>query len=95
MTALLARKERERLSYSTLEDETGISRHTLAAWASRLRRESQRNERPRFVELVATEVADDRDTAIEIVLGAQVLRVRRGFDEATLSRVIILLRSSC
>lgn len=94
MAALLLRKERECLSYRALEEETGISRNTLAAWATRLRRESARGERSAFVELVASDDGEAGDIGIEVVIGGHVLRVRRGFDEATLRRVLTLL-SSC
>ena len=99
MTDLLARKARDGSSYRALEEETGISRHTIAAWAARLRREAAGDEEKRsaFVELVAVEPTEEAtaETAIEIVVGHRVLRVRRGFDAPTLSRVLGVLALPC
>ena len=92
---LLARKEREGLSYATLAEETGINRNTLASWASRLRREASSDESG-FVELVVGDSGDDEDGAIELVVDDHfVVRVRRGFDAETLARVLASLPRRC
>lgn len=98
MAALLARKERECLSYRALEEETGISRATLASWASRLRREGAANRSQPvapFVELIATDPTEEQTAGLELVVGAHVVRVRPGFDPATLRRLLAALSGSC
>lgn len=98
MTSLLARREREGLSYRALEELTGISRNTFAFWAAKLRSESESCEVPNaapFVELIATEDSPHEESPIEIVIGAHVLRVRRGFDARTLSRVLSAIATPC
>jgi len=82
--------------------ETGINVHTLTTWSSRLRREAgttvaPRNGRslaPRFVEVAAEGVtaADGRAAVLEIVVGDATVRVPVGFDEATLARLLAVVR---
>jgi len=98
MIDLLAWRKRDHLSYRALEEVTGISRNTLAAWSSRLRRESTSEQEVRdtpFVELVAADEPIEGDSPIEIVIGSHTLRVRRGFDEAILSRALAVVSSRC
>lgn len=93
---LLARKERDRLSYAALAEETGISRHTLASWASRLRREASQADEPSFVEVVVQHEDPDHNELVEIVVDDRVvLRVRRGFCAETLARVLSTITSTC
>jgi predicted transcriptional regulator len=98
MISLLARRDREGLSYRALEELTGISRNTFAFWASKLRSESDIHEAPkpgRFVELVAADDSPAAESPIEIVIGDRVIRVRRGFDAPTLSRVLSTIATPC
>lgn len=98
MIDLLAWRERDHLSYRALEEATGISRNTLAAWSSRLRREATSEQEvgsTPFVEIVAADEPIEGDSPIEIVVGRHTLRIRRGFDESTLSRVLAVVASRC
>ena len=47
----------------------------------------------RLVELVAPEAAFASETPVELVLGDVVVRVRRGFDDETLRRLLAVFGS--
>lgn len=92
---LLAYKEQAGLTYRELGEETGINRHTLAHWAWRLKAEGRSADDIGFVEVVVADEIDE-ETTIEIVLSpTRAVRVRRGFDEETLRRVLCILIDSC
>lgn len=93
---LLAWKTSEGLTYARLEERTGISRHTLASWASRLRREARVVEEDPFVELVVADDPRRERKSIEIeVPGGIVVRVSEGFDPITLRTVLRALHDPC
>lgn len=93
---MLARRERQGLTFRELSEQTGIPVGTLAFWAWKLRQGSGRAQAKArrgegFVELVATGEQDANDGAgsIEVVLsnGRRVL-VHGEFDEARVLRMV-------
>ncbi len=78
----------------------GVKEATLRHWKWQLDRDgrhlSRPSEKPRFVELVASFEAappsSDEGAALELLLdGGRRLRIPRGFDEATLRRLLSVL----
>jgi len=93
MERLLARRERQGLTFRELSGESGIPIPTLSWWASKLRREGAADE-PR---LVAVEVLEERGSGavtIELVSGLR-LSVEPGFDAEHLARVVSVLSARC
>jgi transcriptional regulator with XRE-family HTH domain len=98
MRRLLARRDRDGLTFAELGRRTGIPAGTLAWWSSRLRREVQVAPTG-FVELVADAGAPDDSggaVRIELVLkdGLRVL-VPCGSDVAQVQRLVRALESRC
>lgn len=94
--ALYQRKLDERLTYAALSAESSVPIATLQYWFRRFTAEQSTvppespGESDAFVRIAVGD-ADDK-AAIEIVLRDDVrLRVRRGFDEETVQRLVQLL----
>lgn len=64
MAALLARRDREGLTYEELSEVSGVPAGTLASWKSRFRREQQGSE---FAELTDELVPTENDGRLEVV----------------------------
>ena len=101
MERLLARREREQLSYRELSESSGIPLSTLQWWQRRLRRK-KRQARPerahgprvRFVELAAR--GPGEDASFELTLGnGRWLRVLRGFDVQEVRTLLAVLGEPC
>ena len=72
------------------------SRRRPGSLATHSRRESRGGSAcSEFVELVARDDAPTDTAAIEVIMGGQVVRVRPGFYEATLRRLLAILSRSC
>jgi transposase-like protein len=78
----------------------GVKEATLRHWKWQLARDGRlldgMNEKPRFLEVVGSfepaRPAPDDDAALELLLdGGRRLRIPRGFDEATLRRLLAVL----
>ena len=97
MEALLARRERQGLTFAQLSSRSGVPAPTLSWWSSRLRRESpERTSHGGFVELVASDAEPSSAARVEIVLrSGRQLVVREGITAATLSRLMTVLESAC
>ena len=97
MRRLLARRQREGLTFAELSRQTRIPVGTLAWWSSRLRSEPA-GDRAGFVELKA-EVdpqVPPRDDRIEVVLvRGRRLIVPRGFDAGEVLRLVRALEARC
>ncbi len=93
MERLLARRERQGLTFRELSEESGIAVPTLSWWASKLRRESAEPE----ARLVPVEVLDEGGSgSVTIELGSGLrLVVEPGFDAEQLARVVSALSSAC
>ena len=90
MRSLLARRDREGLTYQELSDESGIPSGTLASWQYRLREEETGNA---FTELVVGSDAEDAlDDSLEIIgpRGHRVI-VSSGVDSSLLELVLSAL----
>ena len=94
---LIARHEREKVSFKQIAAESGIVLPTLYSWIQRLRREqcttTTRSVQPGFVELGAAEVGgDEHSSGVELVLPSG-LRVRldASFHQPTLKRLLAAL----
>lgn len=96
MRRLLARRDREGLTYAELARRSGESAHSLSWWAWRLRQEDgQRDKAGRaraaeFIEVKLSEEPEGEDaTGLELVLssGHRVL-IRQGFNEESLRRLV-------
>lgn len=77
--------------------ETGLNANTLQWWSSRLAREGGRKPAarrhrawPKFIEVGGT--APSTGATLELVVSDTVVRVPAGFDEATLRRVLAVVR---
>lgn len=99
--ALLARKAREKLSYTQLSRLTGIPKGTLAFWAHKLRKagkaaapSSPKDGAPSpFVEvLVPPREASLQCPAIELVLPQGLLRIPPGFHGPSLKALLHILQ---
>jgi len=93
MERLLRKRERQRLTYRELSEESGIPIPTLSWWSRKLVQEREGAARPRACELMAVEVVDDIQeeggTAIEIVVAGRLsLLVPPTVSEAHLQRVL-------
>jgi hypothetical protein len=87
------------LTAKEFSKQAGVSDKQLGSWAWKLglSRRQAACELPRFVPLqVERSEVPLAETALEVVRGAHVVRVRWGFDAATLAAVLKLLeQSSC
>lgn len=96
MRRLLARREREGLTFAELSQQSGVPLGTLASWSSRLRSEGSA-ELGGFVELTPPEELPQGaiDSArLEVVLGrGRRVLVPSGFEEDELLRLIRALES--
>ena len=94
IAALLARREREGLTYAELAEIAGIAKTTLSWWSWRLRKE--RAEEPGFVEVaVAPEPgAPASRAAITLRCNGVAIEVEPGFDAATLQQALDVARAS-
>ena len=92
---LLARREREGLTYEELARRTGLNARTLAWWGWHLRRDGASRSAPAFAEVV-TALAEEQSSGVAIQCrdGMRLL-VARGFDGETLRRVLDLARERC
>ena len=89
MRSLLARRDREGLTYQELSDESGIPAGTLASWQYRLRAEADDT----FTELVVGDGAEfELDGLLEVIgpRGHRVV-VTSDVDPALLARVLSAL----
>jgi transposase-like protein len=94
---LVRRWRRSSLSVRAFCLQHEISENNFYAWRRVLRERGLLGETPTptlatpaFVQLLHDE-AEAAETVIEVVLGRRVLRVRRGFDDATLRQLVALL----
>jgi transcriptional regulator with XRE-family HTH domain len=96
MRRLLARRDREGLTFAELAGRSGIPVGTLAWWSSRLRSEREDREAG-FVELKAPAEAaapSEGSDRLEVVLGSgRRVLVPAGFDAAELQRLVLALDS--
>lgn len=100
---MLKRWQRSRLTVREFCAEVGLAEHNFFAWKRVIaERDRAAPRRPRIsrmsrakrraADFVAVHVVPDpAESAIEIVYGVHVLRVRRGFDRDTLMQVLALL----
>jgi transcriptional regulator with XRE-family HTH domain len=97
MEALLARRDRQGLTFAQLSARSGVPVPTLSWWSSRLRRESpERTSDDGFVEVVASDAEPWSGARVEIVLrSGRQLVVREEIAAATLSRLMTVLESAC
>ena len=95
MERLLALREREGLTYREAARRGGVSAGSLAWWSWRLRQTRRVPARKRRAGFVEVEVVEDdagaADAGLEILVGAHRVRVERGFDAATLQRLVRVL----
>lgn len=90
MGRLLARRDREGLTYRELAEETGVSERTLAWWSWKLRRERREQTDIGFVELDVAEESITGGLEVELATGHRI-RVPAHFDEDTLRRLVAVL----
>jgi transcriptional regulator with XRE-family HTH domain len=96
---LLARREREGLTYAELARRSGESAHALSWWAWRLRQEGGQDGKPKraraaeFIEVKLSEEPEgEAASGLELVLASgHRLVIRRGFDEESLRRLVRVL----
>jgi len=93
MAGLLARREREGLSYRELSEQCGIPAATLSWWSHRLRAES----RPAFAEVTVVDAEGSAGDSSGVLIRVDdvTVEVARDFDAAVLARVIDVVRSRC
>lgn len=98
MRRLLARRQREGLTFAELSRQTRIPVGTLAWWSSRLRSEPA-GDRAGFVELTAEvepQVQSRGGGRLEVVLvGGRRLIVPCGFDAGEVLRLVRALEAGC
>ena len=85
----LAQLEKSGESVAGYERRTGIPASRLHWWRKRLA--ADQSEGPRFVPVRVT--GEVTTAALEIVVGARVVRVRDGFDDEILLRLIRVLET--
>ena len=96
MEALLSRRQRLGLTWSSLSEESGVPLSTLHQWHRRLAGADRGRRRARFVAVAVTESAAAGDATVEVVLrSGHRVRVAAGFDPEHLRRVIVALESGC
>jgi hypothetical protein len=93
MARALARRRRQRLSWSELSSATGIPTSTLQWWQRRLRAEAVHNGK-RFVEVVVTPQPSRSPLTVVVGNGRRVI-VPAEFDAEHLRRVIAAVESEC
>ena len=91
MSRLLARREREELTYAELSERCGIPAATLWWWNAKLRRESG----PGFTELAVVDEEAPAGSGIRIIAGGLVVEVGDDFNAELLARVVDVLRLRC
>ena len=94
IAALLARREREGLTYAELAEIAGIAKTTLSWWSWRLRRE--RVDEPGFVEVAVAPGPGEpaSRSAITLRCNGVAIEVEPGFDAATLQQALDVARAS-
>lgn len=91
MERLLALREREGLTYAEAARRGGVSAGSLSWWSWRLRQGGRRGRgrnAAKFVEVAVVDEPTGDDSGLELVVGAHRVRVARGFDPATLQRLV-------